>query len=538
MVRPLISFALNSIAPWLLLLLLCTTATMVTSQNTFPKPTGPYDVIGVHDFEFVDTTYPSTREEDDVNDGGGGGRRIMVRVWYPACRGSNFDTETRVCVNENLEAAVAATTSTTSSTASESSSLSSSSSFSLPEPFGPRKYLWDGSEREAIGDRQIEAFSFAFDLTPIYDASNDQLTNSYWDASVVTPELERPLPIVVFNCGALGHVGQNTALMEDLASHGYAVFSVSHPGGSYILYPNGDTLPVDEDFLSAVFGGAPPVGLNDPDINVRYEAKRNIVESNNGTNPYLPRWRDDILAFVDYLEEFANNADDALPPSATELTGSILRDILGKEKQLKVVYGGMSFGASAAGSAAQIDERAVGVFNLDEAHKSPDLLGTAVRTPYLNIFAGGPVYSNEFFFEPLTTMGSDPNVYRIAVKDSVHLEFTDIMFVPNELRMVFGGGNVNATEVIDPNTNAVGGLHYLIASSVGEFLDMAFGGHDSEWDAESVISAYPEKSSLLDVSYVAEWARTSFDSEDASSSVQQMLNFVWCLGAVLAIMNM
>jgi predicted dienelactone hydrolase len=39
-------------------------------------------------------------------------------------------------------------------------------------------------------------------------------------------------PVVIFNHGYLLYPWQNTALMEELASHGYVVFSLSHPRDS------------------------------------------------------------------------------------------------------------------------------------------------------------------------------------------------------------------------------------------------------------------------------------------------------------------
>ena len=52
------------------------------------------------------------------------------------------------------------------------------------------------------------------------------------------------------------------------------------------------SIGVDNDFLMAVFGGGGPAELQDPDINVRYDAKSNFLETEN---PYLPRWRDDKI---------------------------------------------------------------------------------------------------------------------------------------------------------------------------------------------------------------------------------------------------
>jgi hypothetical protein len=59
------------------------------AQSQLPEPTGNY-ITGVQDFEFLDAEYPS----EDAS-----GRRLMARVWYPACPKANFELATgAVCV--------------------------------------------------------------------------------------------------------------------------------------------------------------------------------------------------------------------------------------------------------------------------------------------------------------------------------------------------------------------------------------------------------------------------------------------------------
>ncbi len=49
-----------------------------------------------------------------------------------------------------------------------------------------------------------------------------------------------------------GFANQNIVQMEELASHGYVVFSISHPYVSALmLYPNGRIIPVDKTWLKA-----------------------------------------------------------------------------------------------------------------------------------------------------------------------------------------------------------------------------------------------------------------------------------------------
>ncbi len=48
-------------------------------------------------------------------------------------------------------------------------------------------------------------------------------------------------PVVIYSHGYTSFLGQNTALMEELASHGYIVYSAQHTyDSSPVVFPNGD----------------------------------------------------------------------------------------------------------------------------------------------------------------------------------------------------------------------------------------------------------------------------------------------------------
>lgn len=66
-----------------------------------------------------------------------------------------------------------------------------------------------------------------------------------WLNAPVSPR-GAPYPVVVFSHGWGEHAAQNTVLMEELASHGYAVFAVSHPYESKLWFgPSGQPMGLD-----------------------------------------------------------------------------------------------------------------------------------------------------------------------------------------------------------------------------------------------------------------------------------------------------
>lgn len=402
----------------------------------YPTPTGPHSV-GVHDFEFTDSVYPSDRPADAH------GRRIMVRVWYPADRATGER----------------------------------------------RRYFADG-EFQALAMPMLEVMGMGNDP----DSSLLRPLGEVWIHSYVDAPLhsaQTMMPVVVYSHGGLSYLSQNTALMEELASHGYLVFSVTHPGGSVgIRYPNGDTIRYDAAYHQAVFDSIvthDPEGLNSRDIAKRYAARSTRHVDDGGLGPWLPRWRDDNIALVDFIEN--HQSDD----NSTGLLGEILaRADLGR-----LAYGGMSYGAAAAASAAQADPRAGAAFNLDGTHHASDLLDTDIRVPLL-AFTTEPVahvpYTNEFFFEPLTTMGSRADIVRVWIPDIIHAELNDIMFFPAAYRTAIPGGGQGDGQRI----------HEILRSFLLAFLNQTLQGEANGYPA-SQWAEFPEVEKV-DLHYVQAWA--------------------------------
>jgi hypothetical protein len=69
-------------------------------------------------------------------------------------------------------------------------------------------------------------------------------SSSYVDAPL--NRNESPYPVIIFDHGYGAFEKQNVSQMEELASNGYIVFSINHPGESHVtLYPDGSVTGVD-----------------------------------------------------------------------------------------------------------------------------------------------------------------------------------------------------------------------------------------------------------------------------------------------------
>lgn len=361
------------------------------SAIAYAAPTGPFP-IGVRDGEMLDTTYPSMRAEDAK------GRRLMVRVWYPA---SSFGGE-------------------------------------------HRPYLV-GEEAQLV-QWCTEANGAPTEWTGLL---SQVMTHSVESAEAAAG----PFPTLVFSHGATSWVSQNTPLMEHLASYGYIVWSVAHPGeASGVRYPDGSMVRYEDIFQDTFVGlVADPTYMDKltGDVARRLEVTPNFLDE-NAVGPWAQRWVDDMRATIDAIES------QSIEGPAGELASESDIDTLGVL--------GMSFGAAAAASTAQQDQRVKGVVNLDGGQFLSDLFDTDIRIPLLHLATDmrrqleamgiadiRTIDANEFFFEPLSTAGAREDVVRLCVKDITHLELSDFVLLPTQerARVLPAGGKVEPQRAID-----------------------------------------------------------------------------------------
>ena len=127
-----------------------------------------------------------------------------------------------------------------------------------------------GERREYMVDGEIDVvFGTPYALAKA--AGIIPTTHSYFNAPPIVTETS--LPTVIYQTGLGGWTSENTALLEEIASHGYAVFALGSPGlVRGLMYPNGETVrlayPKFREYDPAPDPLAEP--LSD-DLQVRYD---------------------------------------------------------------------------------------------------------------------------------------------------------------------------------------------------------------------------------------------------------------------------
>lgn len=229
-------------------------------------------------------------------------------------------------------------------------------------------------------------------------------------------------PVVIFSPGGPSWPTQNTALAEELASHGFVVCSVGRPGlSSGVRFADGTVAAMRPDFAAAMeeFEASDFVDQATAAVERRHEL-------------YLEAASSSLARFQAAVRDDARTAADAV------LSGAVGRSVglPGDLATDRLIYAGHSLGGSASVSAADNDVRAVAAVNIDGLHFSLDLHNRTASVRVLDITADpqltpfGAWSLNSFCFEPHDTIGDETRVVRIFVDGATHLDFMDAAMLP------------------------------------------------------------------------------------------------------------
>ena len=385
---------------------------VIFQVTTLPAPSGEHPV-GVRDFELADDTRKGVLAADENEP-----RRLLVRVWYPAGDITGLE---------------------------------------------PRPYFSEiEAETTATGLGGVMGMPFFFQYL------KHSSTNSYENAPLTDAAANQP--VVIYSHGYTSFLGQNTALMEELASHGYIVFSVQHTyDSSPVVFPNGDVAAMDPALIAEMeklaaampedqimgFAGAT---FDERRRGVRANYERALKEGQRAASVSAAVWRADRIFVHDRLE--AGDVPDAVA------------GIAGAGDFSSVGEMGMSFGGSATGGVCMVDPRCGAGVNLDGGDYDFGPFNRNVPAPFLMFYSdvnmvaamvtGDPDASghgfNDFSYERHETAGLRSDVHRLAVEDVTHLGVSDFaLFMRLPWRTPLFG-SIEADTIIQAQNDVVRGF--------------------------------------------------------------------------------
>ena len=180
---------------WEAVLLMAIALPALVPVFKLPEPTGPYSV-GTTNYEWIDESRLETFTTDP-NDH----RDLLVRVWYPA----DYNPAELTPAEKSLQL--------------------------KPDLYWPEAKIAGPLMAKSLGMPP-----FLFDYVALVQS------HSYREAPL--SRAQRTYPVLLFSHAYGLFLNQNTVQMEELASHGYIIFSIAHPYESLaVIYPSGRVAP-------------------------------------------------------------------------------------------------------------------------------------------------------------------------------------------------------------------------------------------------------------------------------------------------------
>ncbi len=336
-------------------------------QTLRPKPTGPY-AVGSRYFYLIDKNRPD-RISPDPDDY----RAISLQVWYPA------------------------------------------------EP-RPNDQVIRPNDRKLIESYVHEG---ALDSTILTEWAMEP-THSFLKAKPV--KAKTPFPVILYS--ASGVINANTFLSEELASHGYVVFSIGHPYWCEFYFDaEGRTTPLDKnnEYYKQLWKeeGSWQVLQIKKEITLAEnpEDRPDLYKRLNQAMPTevsdLHLWGEDIAFVVDQLKELNSN------------TG-FFKGIMDVNR---IGVMGYSKGGAAAGQYGLIaDDRCKAVINLG-GFMFADIVEKNMKKPFLIMEHVEPWAPNGLPIGELFFRRAENSSYIVAIRDALHGNFCDMTLAKKYIKI-------------------------------------------------------------------------------------------------------
>jgi len=323
-----------------------------------PEPTGQY-AVGTTSYTFIDDSRLEifTSDPDDR-------RLVYVQVWYPA---------------EPVEKAT-------------------------PLP------MWIYTEE--IGPEMAKGFflpSFFFDHFALIQS------HSYLDAPIAI-EKDISYPVIVFSHGyAPGFFVQNMVQMEELASHGYIVFSIGHTYESAMVWnAEGQAIPASETQINAFYIEAEEADKFHIDA---------YYASDDEKLAAIRAWLDAVPVAQQSIQIWTEDMQFVLSQIERMNLGQVDSPFSGYMDTNHIGVFGHSFGGATAFQVCAVDPRCKASMNMDGSLWGT-LLDTPLQTPFLMIYGEHTRGMNDWALSLSTERG-----YSLVVNGTQHNNFTDSSLV-------------------------------------------------------------------------------------------------------------
>lgn len=341
----------------LLLLVIATAVGVLLPVPKFPVPSGNY-AVGTTSFSFIDDSRAEsfTPETDDK-------RLIYVQAWYPAGATEN----------------------------------------------APRTHMWINPVAvlpSVAKSLAMPSFLFSHLSLP--------LTNSYLNVPLSTQETA--YPVLVFSHAYYpGFFAQNTVQMEELASHGYIIFSIGHAYEGAVIFDaqgqavSGSDMQVDALFHEISATSSLLIDYQSATGADRIPTLRALLDASPIAQKSMEIWTEDTQFVLTQIEQMNDGQVDS--PFAGHLDTA------------RMGVFGMSFGGAVAAQVCAIDARCKVAINMD-GFQFGTLLDNPLKVPFMMMQSEGQAETNDLILDTMTGGG-----IRLVVNGTQHFNYTDFNLV-------------------------------------------------------------------------------------------------------------
>ena len=287
-----------------------------------------------------------------------------------------------------------------------------------------------------IRDSMEEVLSFAR-LARLGDAFNGlEWVQTHATIDAEPARTPARFPVIVFQHGYTGLPSSHTALMEDLASHGWAVLNLIHPYEATGAIVADGTLVTFTDEKNAMRtpimdvlnewgpeGGTMEKITAAADDAEKEKLMRGYLAALKNTDQVVRRWTLDAKYALDHLPK----------------TGAPGR-IAARLDLSRLGVAGHSMGGVAGAQFCVDDRRCKAALNLDGIPQYGTMIDTPMPAPFLMVYSGRPGRAGA---SDIIYKRSASKYYRVDVKDTLHLDFTDMNFWGGPLRQRGAYGKID-----------------------------------------------------------------------------------------------
>ncbi len=304
--------------------------------------------------------------------------------------------------------------------------------------------LWYPASDDADGPTGLyaapESVTVLFPL-----ALNQRLRRVKTHAIVDAPMAELRAPVLVFSHGYGGYAEQNTVQMEDLASRGYVVASIAHPGeAAWAPYPDGRGVAFSKQLTEAAKRKRKERREGVRAMRARHKRLLEALDTPNPTER-LAGYREflhlrDEPLFGESVKEWALDTGVVVDHLEALDAGQRASPFNGKLDMARLGVFGMSYGGATAVEFGRTDARCVAAANIDGLPYG-GLLDSSISVPLLVIAAGDDGHAG---WVPGLDRCKGPTLL-VNVPDTTHMGLTDLpLQMPPFLRWTGMGGRMPA----------------------------------------------------------------------------------------------